>query len=310
MRGERAGDIHHGSSMSADAVPTLALSPIVAGAWRLAQWQWNAAERLRWIEQCVELGITSFDHADIYGAYTVEALFGEALAHAPALKAKLQMVSKCGIQLAVPARPTTRRKHYDTSKAHIIASAEQSLRNLGVDALDVLLIHRPDPLMDADEIAEAFTRLRQDGKVKAFGVSNFTPSQFALVDARTPLVTNQIEWHPLRPSPMFDGTLDQAQQLRRPPMIWSPLAGGALFTSEDEAARRTRGVLEAIGAQHSVSATTIAFAWLLRHPSKPVPVAGSRRVEVMADAMRALTVRLDNAEWTDIHVAATGREMP
>lgn len=296
--------------MSADRTPPLALSPIVAGAWRLAQWHWSVAERVRWIEQCVELGITSFDHADIYGAYTVEALFGEALAQAPALKAKLQIVSKCGIQLAVPARPATRRKHYDTSAAHIVASAEQSLRALGVDALDVLLIHRPDPLMDADEVADAFARLRDAGKVRAFGVSNFTPAQFALLDARTPLVTNQIEWHPLRPAPLFDGTLDQAQQLRRPPMIWSPLAGGAVFTSDDEAARRTRGVLESLGAQHGVSATTIAFAWLLRHPSRPIPVAGSRRIEVMADAMRATTVRLDAAEWTDIHVAATGRDMP
>lgn len=296
--------------MTADTAPPLALSPIVAGAWRLAQWQWNVAERVRWIAQCVELGVTSFDHADIYGAYSVEALFGEAIAQVPALKAKLQIVTKCGIQLAVPARPTTRRKHYDTSTAHIVASAEQSLRALGVDVLDVLLIHRPDPLMDADDVAEAFAQLKQAGKVKAFGVSNFTPEQFALLDARTPLVTNQIEWHPLRPAPLFDGTLDQAQQLRRRPMIWSPLAGGALFTSDDEAARRTRGMLEAIGAQHGVSAATVAFAWLLRHPSKPIPVAGSRRIEAMAEAMRATTLRLDAAEWTDIHVAATGREMP
>lgn len=296
--------------MTADTAPPLALSPIVAGAWRLAQWQWSVAERVRWIEQCVELGVTSFDHADIYGAYSVEALFGEAIAQVPALKAKLQIVTKCGIQLAVPARPTTRRKHYDTSTAHIVASAEQSLRALGVDVLDVLLIHRPDPLMDADDVAEAFAQLKQAGKVKAFGVSNFTPEQFALLDARTPLVTNQIEWHPLRPAPLFDGTLDQAQQLRRRPMIWSPLAGGALFTSDDEAARRTRGMLEAIGAQHGVSAATVAFAWLLRHPSKPIPVAGSRRIEAMAEAMRATTLRLDAAEWTDIHVAATGREMP
>lgn len=296
--------------MSTAPTSPLALSPIVAGAWRLAQWHWSVEERIRWIEQCIAHGITSFDHADIYGAYTVEALFGEALAQAPSLKTKLQIVSKCGIQLAVPARPSTRRKHYDTSTAHIIASAEQSLRALGVDVLDVLLIHRPDPLMDADEVAEAFVQLKQSGKVKAFGASNFTPAQFALLDARTPLVTNQIEWHPLRPAPLFDGTLDQAQQLRRPPMIWSPLAGGALFTSDDEAARRTRGMLESTAARHGVSATTVAFAWLMRHPSKPVPVAGSRRIEVMAEAMRATTLRLDAAEWTDIHVAATGREMP
>jgi predicted oxidoreductase len=290
--------------------PALTLSPIVAGVWRMASWEWSPAERLRWIEGCLELGVTSFDHADIYGGYRVEALFGEALALAPHLRQRLQLVTKCGIQLLSPSRPDTAIKHYDTSARHIVASAEASLRHLRTDVLDVLLLHRPDPLLDADEVAGAFDALRQSGKVKAFGVSNFTPSQFALLHSRTPLVTNQIEWHPLRTAPLFDGTLDQCQQLRVRPMIWSPLAGSALFTSIADDAARVRTALQQIGEALGVSATTVAFAWLLRHPARVIPVAGSRQLERLRDAMAATRVSLDAQQWTTIHVATTGSNVP
>ena len=286
------------------------LSPIVAGVWRLANWNWSPQERLRWIEQCLELGVTSFDHADIYGPYTVESLFGEALALAPGLRTRLQLVTKCGIQLRVPAHPDTRIKHYDTSARHIIRQVEHSLVALGTDVIDRLLIHRPDPLLDADEVAGAFERLHDAGKVRQFGVSNFTPAQFELLHARYPLVTNQIEWHPLRRDPLFDGTLDQAQRLRAHPMIWSPLAGGALFTSDTDEAMRVRGALASIGAQHGASAATVAFAWIMRHPSRPHPITGSRRITAIAEAVAATSLRLDAQEWTEILVAATGRDVP
>lgn len=289
---------------------TLSLSPIVAGAWRMASWEWTAQERLRWIEGCVALGVTSFDHADIYGGYSVEALFGEALALAPGLRAQLQLVTKCGIQLVSEARPGTTIKHYDTTARHIIASAEQSLRNLRTDVIDVLLLHRPDPLMDADEVAQAFDTLRTSGKVKQFGVSNFSPAQFALLHSRTPLVTNQIEWHPLHQAPLHDGTLDQCQQLRVRPMIWSPLAGGALFTSEADAAVRVRQVLAMLGADLGVSAETVAFAWLLRHPARVIPITGSRRLDALRHAVDATRLSLDAQQWTAIHVAATGKNVP
>lgn len=286
------------------------LSPIVAGVWRMDSWHWTPQERLRWIEQCLDLGVTSFDHADIYGGYTVESLFGEALALAPHLRARLQLVSKCGIQLRVPTRPDTRIKHYDTSAQHIVRSVEHSLASLGTDHLDLLLLHRPDPLMDADEVAQAFEQLRTQGKVKAFGVSNYTPSQFELLHARTPLVTNQVECHPLHRAPLHDGTFDQAQRLRARPMIWSPLAGGALFSSEAEDAMRVRGVLASIGANYGVSAATIAFAWLMRLPCTPYPITGSRRIEAMQEAVAATRITLDRQEWTEILVAASGRDVP
>ncbi|WP_396225171.1 aldo/keto reductase family oxidoreductase [Gemmatimonas sp.] len=286
------------------------LSPIVAGVWRMASWNWSPPERLRWIEQCLELGVTSFDHADIYGGYTVETLFGEALALAPSLRQRMQLVTKCGIQLRAAARPATRIKHYDTSARHIVHSVEQSLMQLRTDSIDLLLLHRPDPLMDADEVAAAFEQLRRQGKVQAFGVSNYTPAQFELLHARTPLVTNQVECHPLHRAPLFDGTFDQAQRLRVRPMIWSPLAGGALCSSEAEEAMRVRGVLTSIGAQYGVSAATIAFAWLMRLPSKPYPIAGSRRIEAMAEAVAATRISLEVQEWTEILTAATGTDVP
>lgn len=285
------------------------LSPVVAGAWRMADWQWDAQQRLRWIEQCAELGVTSFDHADIYGGYQVETLFGEALALAPALRDRLQLVGKCGIKLVDAARPAHRLKHYDTSAAHIVASAEASLRALRTDRLDLLLIHRPDPLMDADEVAGAFESLRDAGKVLHFGASNFTSAQFGLLSSRVALVTNQIELHPLRREPLTDGTLDQLQRMRIRPMIWSPLAGGALLAGHGEAERRVQAALALVGARHGTSAATIAFAWLMRLPSRPVPVAGSRRIESLREAVDALRVTLDAQDWTEVWQAAAGREV-
>lgn len=287
------------------------LSPIVAGAWRMADWGWTPQQRLAWIEQCVELGVTSFDHADIYGGYSVEALFGQALAlAAPSLRQRLQIVGKCGIKLVTPARPAHRIKHYDTTAAHIVSSAEASLRALGVERLDLLLIHRPDPLMDADEVAGAFAALHDAGKVAHFGVSNFTPAQFELLASRYPLVTNQIELHPLHLEPLTDGTLDQLQRLRLRPMIWSPLAGGALLNGGGETERRVQAALARLAERHGCTPASIAFAWLLRLPSRPLPVAGSRRIEALREAVAALQITLDAQDWADVWQAAAGRELP
>lgn len=286
------------------------LSPIVAGCWRMAEWAWSPQERLRWIEGCAALGVTSFDHADLYGGYAVEGLFGEALALAPGLRERLQLVSKCGIALKVAARPGHRIKHYDTSGAHIVASAERSLRELRTDRLDLLLLHRPDPLLDVDDVAEAFERLRTAGKVRAFGVSNFPPAAFDALASRTPLTTNQVECHPLHQHPLADGTFDQLQARRIRPMIWSPLAGGRLFTSDDPTAARVRRALADAGVALGVPAETAAYAWLLRLPSRPVPITGSHRLQAIEEAARAVGLRMDVQDWTAIQVAATGRDVP
>jgi predicted oxidoreductase len=285
------------------------LSPIVAGTWRLNEWKLDTPGLVRWIGQVLELGITSFDHADVYGGYSVEGAFGEALAAAPALRQRLQIVTKCGIKLLSPARPSHAVKHYDTSRAHITASVENSLRALRTDRIDLLLIHRPDALMDADEVAQTFAQLRAAGKVLHFGVSNHTPSQFALLHQRLPLVTNQIEFSPLNLSALGDGTLDQAQELGAPPMVWSPLAGGRLLKAQDEQARRVRDVLSVLGNERGVSIATMAYAWLRRHPSRPIPITGSGRIDALRDAVAALEVPLSAEDWYRVWQASMNREV-
>ena len=285
------------------------LSPIVAGVWRLNEWKLDTPGLVRWVEQALELGITSFDHADVYGGYSVEAAFGEALAAAPALRQRLQIVTKCGIKLISPARPSHAVKHYDTSRAHITASVESSLRALRTDRIDLLLIHRPDALMDADEVAQTFLDLRAAGKVLHFGVSNHTPSQFALLHHRLPLATHQIEFSPLTMTALDDGTLDQAQDLGTPPMVWSPLAGGRLLKAQDGQTQRVRDVLSALGNQRGVSVATMAYAWLRRHPSRPIPITGSGRIEALREAVAALNVQLTAEDWTLVWQASMNREV-
>ncbi|MCU0633569.1 MAG: aldo/keto reductase [Gemmatimonadaceae bacterium] len=286
------------------------LSPVVAGAWRMGDWGFDVPARVRWIEEAIALGLTTFDHADIYGNYTVEALFGEALAATPGLRDRLRLVTKCGIRLISPNRPAHTIKSYDTSAAHVTASVEQSLRALRTDRIDLLLIHRPDILMDPDALAACFTRLREAGKVLAFGVSNHTPSQFAMLHRRIPLLTNQVELSPLALGALDDGTLDQALDLGLPPMIWSPLAGGRLFTATDARAARVRAVLGAVAQQHGVSPTTVAFAWILRHPARPIPITGSRRIDALREAVTARGVPLTTEDWYRIWEASAGHEVP
>jgi predicted oxidoreductase len=287
-----------------------ALSDVVAGAWRLASWHLDVAARVRWIEACLDLGVTSFDHADIYGDYQVETLFGEALAAAPGLRERLQLVTKCGIKLVSPHRPAHAVKSYDVSPAHVVASVEQSLRALRTDRVELLLLHRPDLLMEPDALAETFVRLREAGKVLHVGVSNHAPSQLALLHRRHPVATNQVELSPLALGVLHDGSLDQCLDLGLRPMIWSPLAGGRLFTSHDERTRSVRAALTTLAERHGTTPATVAYAWVLRHPSRPLPITGSRRVEAVAEAVAALALRLTAEEWYAVWEAGAGREVP
>lgn len=293
-----------------DGGPTF--SRIVAGMMRLREWAMTGTELLNFIHACLDLGITTFDHADIYGGYTCEELFGRALAAEPSLRGRIELVTKCGIQLVSPNRPDTYVHHYDTSRAHIIASAERSLRNLQIDVLDLLLIHRPDPLMDADEVAEALAHLRMSGKVRHVGVSNFMPWQFHLLQSRLdfPLVTNQIELSVLYLDPLHDGTLDQLQRLRVPPMVWSPVAGGRLFDSGDERTRRVRETLERIGREVGAPAEGVALAWVMRHPARALPVMGTGKIERLREAAAAEAIALDRQQWFAVWEASAGREVP
>jgi predicted oxidoreductase len=286
-----------------------ALSRIVAGMWRMGEWKMAPQERLALVERCIELGVTSFDHADIYGHYAVEDLFGEALALRPALRERIQLVSKCGIQLVSPARPAHRIKQYDTSAAHIAASVDNSLKALRTDYLDLLLIHRPDPLMDFDEIAAAFERLRAAGKVRHFGVSNFSRHQFECLHRRIALATNQVEFSPLHTAPLYDETFDGLQDLRIAPMIWSPLAGGRLFR-DDPATEALRGTIARIAAETEQPFGSVVFAWIMQLPSRPIPLTGSGRIEAIEEAVRATRFTLTRTQWFEILRAAQGHEVP
>jgi len=287
-------------------------SRIVLGLWRLGSWQMTAQQRVSFLEQALALGITTIDQADIYGDYQSESLLGDAIALAPHLRDQFQFVSKCGIKLVSDKRPAHGMQHYDTSAAHIIASAEQSLRAMQIDQLDLLLIHRPDPLMDADEIAGAFRHLQESGKVRHFGVSNFTNSQFELLAARFPLVTNQVELSLLHIQALHDGTLDLCQRLRIAPMIWSALGGGNLFRplhEQDERSQRISAVLARVAAELDVSPGTIALAWILQHPSRPLVLTGSGRLAAIQEAVSATAITLSREQWFALWCASAGKNV-
>jgi predicted oxidoreductase len=289
--------------------PGVQLSPVVAGLMRLPEWGLSTPALVGWIEQALDAGISSFDHADIYGGYSVEAAFGAALAAAPGLRQRLQLVSKCGIKLLHPARPGHRIKSYDSSRAHVLASVDASLQALRTDHLDLLLLHRPDLLLDAEELADTFRTLQAAGKVRAFGVSNHRPDELALLHRRFALAAHQVEVSPLQRQAFHDGSLTQCQDLGLQPMAWSPLAGGRLFQGQDDAARRVREVLDALAAQHGCTAATVAYAWLLRHPAQIRPVTGSGRPEALREAMAATTLKLAAEDWYRVWQAATGHEV-
>ena len=289
------------------------LSRMALGLWRLADWGLDDGQLLDLIRASLELGLTTFDHADIYGDYACEQLFGRALGQDPSLRERMQLVTKCGIKLVSARRPEHGLKHYDTSRAHIIASAENSLRMLGTDRIDLLLIHRPDPLMDADEIAAAFTALRDAGKVLHFGVSNFTPSQFELLASRLhfPLVTNQVELSPMNMEVLHDGTIDQCQRLGISPMAWSPLAGGRLFQDEAAQAGSLHSTLTTIGAQlGGATVDQVALAWILRHPARIIPVLGTGKIERVRSAAGAEALELTREQWFSIWSASAGGPVP
>jgi predicted oxidoreductase len=287
------------------------LSPIVWGAWRIMQAKPSAQELNGLIQHCLALGITSFDHADLYGSFTAEAAFGEALALSPGLREQMQLLTKCGIAPVSPNRPAHRVATYNSSAAHIAHSIDASLIALRTDRLDLLMIHRPDFLMDAGETADALSAAVQSGKVRAIGVSNFSASQAALLNTflRVPIAVNQIELSLADHRPLHDGVLDQCQQLGMTPMAWSPLAGGALF-GESDRAKRLAPLFARMAGEHHVSPEAIALAWLMKLPSRVVPVIGTAKLERIALAWAATGVTLSREQWYELYVAAMGSRLP
>jgi len=296
-----------------DLTEDLSFSRIVHGMMRLSEWNLSKEQRLRLIEEVIDTGISTFDHADIYGNYVCEELFGESLSLKPQLREKMEIVTKCGIVLQSKNRPAHRSHHYDTSKEHILLSVENSLKNLKTDYIDLLLIHRPDPLMNPESVAEAFDQLLNEGKVRHFGVSNFKQSQIKMLETYVaqPLVTNQIELNPYNLENFTDGSIDFCLEAQIPPMAWSPLAGGELLNGTSEKALRLRGALKEvegeIGAQ---GLDEVLYTWLLTHPSSIIPIVGSGKMNHIQSAINSLQHKMTPHQWFHIYQASLGHDVP
>lgn len=287
----------------------ISLSRLVYGMWRLGDdADTSPAHVQAKIEACLAQGITSFDQADIYGGYAAETILGAALRAAPGLRSQMEIVTKCDIVAPVGRHSGARVKHYDTSAAHINASVEASLREMSIETIDLLLLHRPDPLMDHHETGAALDALVASGKVRAVGVSNFRPWDMRLLQSamKTPLATNQIELSLLAHVGFTNGDVAFHQEHGQPIMAWSPLAGGHLLAEADS---RLRDRMTQIGAEHGTDWSAVAVAWLLRHPARILPVLGTNSLSRIASISDAMKVQIDRVTWFELYSLALGREV-
>lgn len=284
------------------------LSRIVYGMWRLGDDENTSPEHVRAkIDASLDQGITSFDQADIYGGYEAEEILGNALSGST-LRNKMEIVTKCDIIAPVGRYADARVKYYDTSRAHIMASVDHSLRLMGIDHIDLLLIHRPDPMMDHHETGAALDEVIASGKVRSVGVSNFRPYDWELLQSamKNQLVTNQIELSVLAHDSFVNGDVAFHQRIGTPLMAWSPLAGGALFSGDHP---DVLNALSNVASQNNVDETAVAIAWLLAHPSRILPVLGTNSLERIKGMSAALDVKMDRQTWYEIYTAALGREV-
>ena len=289
---------------------TLSLSRLIYGMWRLGDDQNTSASHVQAkVESCLEQGITTMDQADIYGGYQAEEIFGNALRAAPHLRDQIEIVTKCDIIAPAGRHSNARVKYYDTSTVHIHQSVEDSLRLMGTDRIDVLLVHRPDPFMDHLETGKALDQLITSGKVRAIGVSNFKLHDWTLLQSAMDhkLVTNQIEISVLANQPFTNGDIAFLQERGIAPMAWSPLAGGALFGQNNPVLTK---VLADKAAEADVDISAVAVAWLLAHPARIMPVMGTNNLDRIRRISDAVKVSVDRQSWFEIYQAANGHEVP
>jgi predicted oxidoreductase len=296
-------------TMSRISLGAVTVSRLVYGMWRLGDDMDTSPGHVQAkVEACLAQGITTMDQADIYGGYTAESLLGAALRAAPTLRDQIEIVTKCDIIAPVGRHSGARVKYYDTSASHIMASVDVSLRDMATDRIDLLLIHRPDPLMDHHETGGALDALVASGKVRAVGVSNFRPWDFALLQSAmtTPLVTNQIELSLNCRDPFTNGDVAFLQERGLPPMAWSPLAGGHLRAEAgDELSARMDVLAQAAGTDW----TAVAVAWLLHNPARVIPVLGTNTLSRIATISDALRVPMDRQTWFELLTLAQGHEV-
>lgn len=288
---------------------SVTFSPIIAGCMNWGVWHANftTAQMADLMQTCIDNGITTFDHADIYGGYTSEAGFGTAFAQSGISRDSIQLISKCGIQHTNGNRPN-KLKHYDYSHDYITWSAENSLKNLKTDCLDLLLLHRPSPLMQPAEIAEAIEKLKREGKIRSFGVSNFTNSQTDLIRSYIDVDVNQIEFSATTFTPMLDGSLDYMQVHNIRPMAWSPV--GSVFKQDTAQTQRLKVLLIELVAKYGTPADVILFAWIMQHPAGIIPVSGSCKAERLVKQVKAKDLKLELEDWFAIWTESAGEKVP
>lgn len=283
-------------------------SEIIAGTMRWGVWGADHSERKvqELIEVCLDEGITTFDHADIYGGHTTEALFGNAWKEMNVDRNKIELISKCGIVMDSEKKPSP-LKYYDYGRDYILKCVDESLKNLKTDYLDLLLLHRPSPLMNPEEVAAVFGILKANGKVKDFGVSNFSASQFDLLNEYVPLVTNQIEASVNHTDSFYDGTLDQLMMKNLRPMAWSVM--GNYFSETSQQNTRIKKVILELCKKYYAEENEILLAFVLKHPSKIIPVIGSSKTDTVRKLKSALMLDLETIDWFKILEASRGNEV-
>ncbi len=285
----------------------LSISAVVQGFWRLAKWNLTPEELARFMRECVERGVTTFDTAEVYADTLCETLMGQAFRCDPSLRGRVELVSKTGI--FKQEINGVKFGYYDTSYERVVRSCKESLRRLETDHLDLYLIHREDPCLDVWETARALKDLKREGLVREVGVSNFDPAKFSALNKAMEgsLVTNQIEWNPVCFEHFNSGMVDLLTAEKIHPMIWSPLAGGRLFTSQEEPCLCARAKIEEIAARHGVEPAVVVYAWIMYHPVGAVPISGSNKLARLDAAIQALELRLARYEWYEIY-AASGQQ--
>jgi len=269
--------------------------------------QLSTDEMIGQLDRTLRAGVTTFDHADIYGDYTTEAQFGKAFHQSNIKREEIQLISKCGIQLVGQTRKNA-FGHYEYSKNYIIKSVEQSLKNLQTEYLDLLLLHRPSPLMQPSEINEAVSKLQSEGKIIDFGVSNFTQSQMDLIETTQKISVNQIEFSLTKNDAMLDGTLDAMRVNTITPMCWSPL--GTVFRDDTTQTKRIRIVLNKLCEKYNVKEDQLLLAWILKHPTKIHPVIGTTNVNRIQNAQKAIEIELELEDWFELLIASQGHAVP
>jgi len=291
------------------AIGQFTVGPLAYGMWRFDNDDLAHAQRL--VETALANGMNLIDTADIYGFQSVgvgfgeaEEIFGRVLAQAPQLRDQMVLATKGGITPPMP---------YDSSANYLRAACEASLRRLQVDVIDLYQIHRPDMLTHPAEVAATLTELRDAGKIREVGVSNYTPDQYDALAAHLdfPMATSQPEYSVLHLDPLRDGTFDRCMRDDVTPLAWSPLGGGRIFTDGSEAMNaELAAIVDRLAEREGADRTAIALGFVLAHPSKPIAIIGTQKTERIASSTAALSVNLDRNDVYAIIQASEGVPLP